>query len=72
MRPPAHRLCYHCQGRLPLLRALIRAEFCTTAHELEYRRLIEDLGLERLRKAAERLQVYPEPVEVSPELATVS
>jgi hypothetical protein len=68
----AHKLCYHCQGRLPLLRALIRAEFCTAAHEMEYRRLIEDLGLERLKKAAERLRIDPETVEVPAEPVTVS
>jgi hypothetical protein len=56
VRTPLHKLCLHCNGRLSIGRALFRSEFCSRAHDREYRRNIEELGLERLRLAAERIR----------------
>src|SRR5438309_1655453 len=73
VRAPAHKLCRHCDGRVPFFRALLHTEFCTTAHEREYRKQIEDLGIERLREAAKRLRIAAgRPAEASLDDATVA
>lgn len=69
----AHKLCLHCNGRLPMFRALFHMDFCTTEHEREVRKIIDDLGLKRLREPAGRLRLASGrvPVEASLDPETV-
>src|SRR5438128_393353 len=73
VRTPSPKLCRHCDGRVPMFRAFFKAEFCTTAHEREYRKQIEELGIERLIEAAKRLRIAPgRPAEATLDEATVA
>ena len=51
------RLCRHCKCRIPFFRSLLKAAFCNRNHERDYVKNMEELALERLSIAAERLKL---------------
>jgi hypothetical protein len=54
---PRGKLCRYCNCRVPLLRSLRKANFCSQAHERAYIKNLNEIALERLRISADRLKI---------------